>query len=77
MMAQALGYLALDYPAVRADDAGGFSGPVHDADFIVQPSRLQHPCCAVGVFLPAAKGAGRTVHQDFEAFVSARLHFYT
>ena len=58
MMAQALAYLGLDCPAVRADDAGGFSGPTHDADFIIRPSRLQHPYCAVGVFLPATKGAG-------------------
>ena len=76
MTAQALGYLGLDYPAVRADDAGGFAGPVPDADFIVRPSRLQHPGCAVGIFLPVAKGAGRTVHKDFETFVSALLNLH-
>jgi hypothetical protein len=37
MMARALEYLGLEYPAVRADDAGGFAGPVHDADFIIRP----------------------------------------
>jgi hypothetical protein len=37
MMAQALRYLGLEYPAGRADDAGEFAGPVHDADFIVRP----------------------------------------
>jgi len=83
MMAQALGYLGLDYPAVRADNAGGFAGPVPDADFIVWPSRLQHPCCAVGVFLQAAKGAAyrspgfRSLRVSTSAFTYINLIRFT
>lgn len=80
MMAQAFGYLGLDYPAVRTDDAGdagGFAGTCPLCGFYrlaIAPSTSVLRCRRLST---GRERCGASRSPGFEAFVSARLHFHT